>query len=58
MNDHKANVISIEPTIQIEFSKYGCFARKHYASGVIEEMKVEDAMREFDKLAAAGAFER
>ena len=58
MNDHQANVISIEPMITIEFSRYGCFARKHYASGQIEKMKVEDAMREFDKLAASGAFER
>ena len=46
----EAEVISIEPMITIEFSKYGAFARKHWASGKIEDIPVEEAMREFDRL--------
>jgi len=51
-------VVSIEPMVSIQFSKYGAFAQRHHASGRVEDMKVEDAMKEFDKLAASGAFER
>lgn len=51
-------VINIEPMIQIEFSKYGAFAHRHWPSGHIEEMSVKDAMKEFDKLACVGTFNR
>jgi hypothetical protein len=51
-------VVAIEPMTRIEFSKHGCFATKHHASGKVEDIAVEDAMREFDQLAASGAFER
>jgi hypothetical protein len=56
--EKEANMIAIEPMIQIEFSRYGAFAQKHHPSGRIEEISVEDAMKEFDCLAAAGAFDR
>lgn len=55
MDEAKAKVISIEPMIVIEFSKYGAFARRQWPTGRIEEMTVEDAMREFDKFAAKEA---
>lgn len=42
-------VISIEPMIRIEFSKYGAFAEKHWPGGKIEKITVEQAMKEFDK---------
>ena len=50
-----AAVISIEPMIRIEFSKYGAFAQRHWPSGKVEEMTVENAMREFDKIQAKEA---
>lgn len=43
-----AKVIQIEPMIRIEFSKYGAFARRRWPSGRVEDMTVEDAMKEFD----------
>ena len=44
-----------EPTYIIRFSKHGCWASRQYDSGQSEEIPVEDAMREFDKIQSENA---
>jgi hypothetical protein len=49
-------VVSVEPKVRIEFSNHYALASKHWANGKTEYIPVEQAMKEFDALAASGAF--
>lgn len=54
----ETKVISIEPMIRIEFSRYGAYASRYWPNGKTEEIAVETAMKAFDESAAAGNYDR